>query len=101
MGSRCQSFFGVAPCLQVSQRSWLSLTSGNFAGRKTPVLKSYVKTCEAVKRLGTDRGGVASYEYVIVAASVIAGVSYVFGGGPLQTALTNAITAIGTGLTGA
>ena len=60
------------------------------------MLKSYVKTCEAVKRLGTDQDGVASFEYVVVAACIIAGVSSVFGGGTLQTALTGAITSIGT-----
>ena len=61
------------------------------------MLKSYVKTCEAVKRLGTDQDGVASFEYVVVAACVISGVSFVFGaGGPVQTALTGAIAAIGT-----
>ena len=65
------------------------------------MLKSYVKTCEAVKRLSTDQDGVASFEYVIVAACIIAGVSSVFGGGPLQTALTGAITSIGTALTSA
>ena len=43
------------------------------------MLKSYVKTCEAVKRLGTDQGGVASFEYVVVAACVISGVSFAFG----------------------
>ena len=49
-----------------------------------------------MKRLGTDQGGVVSFEYVIVAACVIAGVSSVFAGGPVQTALTGAIAAIGT-----
>ena len=49
-----------------------------------------------MKRLGTDQGGVVSFEYVIVAACVIAGVSSVFAGGPVQTALTSAIAAIGT-----
>ena len=63
------------------------------------MLKSYVKTCEAVKRLGTDQDGVVSFEYVIVAACIIAGVSLAFGsGGALQTALTTAITSIGTAL---
>ena len=40
-----------------------------FCRKKNPsMLKSYVKTCEAVKRLGTDQDGVASFEYVVVAA---------------------------------
>ena len=64
------------------------------------MLKSYVKTCEAVKRLGTDQDGVASFEYVIVAACIIAVVSAAFiNSGPLSTALTNGLTAIGTALT--
>jgi pilus assembly protein Flp/PilA len=57
------------------------------------------KTSEAVKRLGSDRDGVASFEYVVVAACIIAGVSLEFGtGGPLQTALTGAISAISSAL---
>jgi pilus assembly protein Flp/PilA len=57
------------------------------------------KTSEAVKRLGTDQDGVASFEYVIVAACIIAGVSLEFGtSGPLQTALTGAISAISSAL---
>jgi len=76
--------------------------SATFHIKKNPILlKSYVKTCEAVKRLGTDQDGVASFEYVIVAACIIAVVSLEFGtGGPLQTALTGAINAIGTAVTG-
>jgi Flp pilus assembly pilin Flp len=64
------------------------------------MLTFYVKSSEAVKRLGTDQDGVVSFEYVIVAACIIAVVSLGFGtGGPLQTALTTAITSIGTALT--
>jgi pilus assembly protein Flp/PilA len=63
-------------------------------------LKFYVKAREAVERLRTDKDGVVSFEYVIVAACIIAVVSLGFGtGGPLQTALTSAITSIGTALT--
>ena len=59
------------------------------------MLKYYVKTTEALKGLRTDQDGVASFEYVIVAAGIIAVVSFGFGtGGPLQTALTGGITAI-------
>jgi Flp pilus assembly pilin Flp len=66
------------------------------------MLKFYIKTSEAVKCLGTDQDGVVSFEYVIVAACIIAVVSVGFGtGGPLQTALTGAITTIGTALTAA
>jgi pilus assembly protein Flp/PilA len=70
--------------------------------RKSLMLKFYVKTSEAVRRLLTDQDGVVSFEYVIVAACIIAVVSLGFGkGGPLQTALTTAITSIGTALTNA
>ena len=66
----------------------------------TLMLKYYIKTTEALKRLRTDNDGVVSFEYVIVAACIIAVVSLGFGtGGPLQTALTTAITTIGTKLT--
>jgi|tagenome__1003787_1003787.scaffolds.fasta_scaffold20726687_3 pilus assembly protein Flp/PilA len=58
------------------------------------------KTSEAAKRLGSDRDGVASFEYVVVAACIITVVSLVFStGGPLQTALFGAINAIGAALT--
>ena len=66
------------------------------------MLKYYVKTTEALKRLGTDQDGVVSLEYVIVAACIIAIVSVAFGtNGSLQGALTNSLTAIGTALTNA
>jgi len=66
------------------------------------MLKYYIKSREALLRLRTDKDGVVSFEYVIVAACIIAVVSLGFGtGGPLQTALTGAITAIGTALTNA
>ena len=66
------------------------------------MLKYYVKTTEALKCLRTDKDGVVSFEYVIVAACIIAVVSLGFGtGGPLQTALNSAITSIGTALTNA
>ena len=61
-----------------------------------------LKYIETVKRLSSDKDGVVSFEYVIVAACIIAVVSLGFGtGGPLQTALTSAITSIGTALTAA
>ena len=63
------------------------------------MLKSYVKTCEAVKRLGTDQGGVVSFEYVIVAACIVAAVVIGFGPGTqmsLTTALINGITSVCT-----
>ena len=64
------------------------------------MLKFYVKGSDLLNRLREDKDGVVSFEYVIVAACIIAVVSLGFGtGGPLQTALTGAITAIGTALT--
>ena len=59
------------------------------------------KTSKAVKRLGSDRDGVASFEYVMVAAFIIAIVSLQFGsGGSFQTALIGAINTLGTAITG-
>ena len=69
--------------------------------RKSRMLKFYVKTREALKRLRTDKDGVVSFEYVIVAACVVAAVAAAFGTGTgywYRTALTGAITAIGTPL---
>jgi len=64
------------------------------------LLEHYIKTAEALKRLRADRDGVVSFEYLIVAACIIAVVSIVFGsGGALQTALTTAIGAISTAIT--
>jgi pilus assembly protein Flp/PilA len=64
------------------------------------MLKYYVKSTEALKRLSADQDGVVSFEYLIVAACIIALVSVAFGAtGPLATAINTAITAIGTALT--
>jgi len=64
------------------------------------MLKYCVKTTEALKRLCADQDGVVSFEYLIVAACIIAVVSLAFGaGGPLATAINTAITAISTALT--
>jgi Flp pilus assembly pilin Flp len=68
------------------------------------MLKFYVKTRDTVERLLTDKEGVVSFEYVIVAACVVAAVVAAFGtgtGGAIQTALTNAITAIVAQIPGA
>ena len=43
------------------------------------MLKYYIKTTEALKRLRTDKDGVVSFEYVIVAACIVAAVVAVFG----------------------
>ncbi len=61
------------------------------------MLKYYVKTTEALKRLRADTDGVVSFEYVIVAACVVGAVVLAFGtgaGGAITTALSDAIAAI-------
>ena len=64
------------------------------------MLKYYIKTTEALKSLRANQDGVVSFEYLIVAACIIAVVSLAFGkGGPLATAINTAITAISTALT--
>jgi pilus assembly protein Flp/PilA len=64
------------------------------------MVKYYVRTTEALKRLSTDKDGVVSFEYVIVAACIIAVVAVAFSNtGALGTALSNGLTAIGTALT--
>ena len=45
------------------------------------MLKYYIKTREALKRLRTDKDGVVSFEYVIVAACIVAAVAAAFGTG--------------------
>ncbi|MCP3368456.1 Flp family type IVb pilin [Bradyrhizobium cajani] len=67
------------------------------------MLKFYIKTTEALKQLRTDKDGVVSFEYVIVAACVVTVVIAVFNGagagtirGALNTGLTAITDAIGT-----
>ncbi|WP_347338765.1 hypothetical protein [Bradyrhizobium zhanjiangense] len=70
----------------------------------SPMLKYYIETKEALKRLRTDQDGVVSFEYIIVAVCIIGAVSAVFGvgaGGAIGTALTGGITAITTAFTAA
>ncbi len=72
--------------------------------RGARMLKYYIKTREAVLRLRTDKDGVVSFEYVIVAACIVGAVAAVFGGGAsgaIGTALTGAIGQIVTMITGA
>ena len=67
------------------------------------MLKYYVKTTEALKRLRTDKDGVVSLEYVIVAACVVAVVLVLFTGtgtNTLSGALTTGFTAIATTMAG-
>ena len=65
------------------------------------MLKYYVKTTEALKRLRTDKDGVVSLEYVIVGACVVAVVITAFSaGGSLPGALTTGFTAITNAIAG-
>jgi Flp pilus assembly pilin Flp len=66
------------------------------------MLKVYIKAREAMTRLLTDRDGMVSIEYVIVAACVVFVVVVAFGkNGPLETALTNGLSSIGSAITSA
>ncbi|QOZ52203.1 hypothetical protein [Bradyrhizobium sp. CCBAU 53338] len=61
------------------------------------MLKYYIKTTEALKQLRSDTRGVVSFEYVIVAACIVAAVAAAFGtsaGTGIGKALSDAITAI-------
>ena len=72
------------------------------------MLKLYVKTRKTVGRLLTDKDGVVSFEYVIVAACIVAAVAAAFGTGTasgigqaLSTAIGDVITQFTTVVTGA
>ena len=60
------------------------------------MLKYYIKTREALRRLRTDKDGVVSFEYVIVGALVVAAVAAAFGanGSNISSALNTGITSI-------
>lgn len=63
------------------------------------MLRYRVKFTDALERLGTDKDGVVSFEYVMVAACIVGSVSAAFGtgaGGAVATALASAISTIGT-----
>jgi pilus assembly protein Flp/PilA len=67
------------------------------------MLKCYEAT-EALKRLGADKDGVVSFEYVIVAACIVAAVVAAFGTSTatgIGQVLSTAITAIGTAVAAA
>ena len=56
------------------------------------MLKYYIKASEAVERLRTDKDGVVSFEYVIVAACIVVIVIAVFANnGPIRNALDTGI----------
>jgi pilus assembly protein Flp/PilA len=59
--------------------------------------KFYIKATEALKSLRADQSGVVSFEYVIVAACIVAAVSIAFGtdaSSGIGLALSTAISAI-------
>jgi len=61
------------------------------------MLKYYIKTTEALRRLRPDQDGIISFEYVVVAFCVVATVLAVFGTGgnsTISNALNNGIGAI-------
>ncbi|NEV00857.1 Flp family type IVb pilin [Bradyrhizobium uaiense] len=61
------------------------------------MLKLYIQTTEAFKRLRSDTDGVVSFEYVIVAACIVAAVSAAFGTGTasgIGSVLSTSITTI-------
>ncbi|BBC01194.1 MULTISPECIES: Flp family type IVb pilin [Bradyrhizobium] len=65
------------------------------------MLKYYIKTTEALKRLRTDKDGVVSFEYIIVAACIVAVVLAVFKTDTsISTALSNGITKISSTFSG-
>ncbi|MCC8952383.1 hypothetical protein H8B02_02580 [Bradyrhizobium sp. Pear77] len=66
------------------------------------MLKLYVQTTESIKRLASDKDGVVSFEYVIVAACIVAAVAAAFGTDTTKgigKALSTAIASISTALT--
>jgi pilus assembly protein Flp/PilA len=72
------------------------------------MLKYYVKTLDVLERLREDKGGVVSFEYVIVAACIVAAVAAAFGtgtasgiGAALATGIGDIATALTTAVTGA
>ena len=68
------------------------------------MLKYYIKTTEAFKRLRADQDGVVSFEYIIVAVCIIGAVAAVFSGtgaGTVADILKTGLTNISTAFTNA
>ena len=68
------------------------------------MLKYYVKASDLLDRLCNDKDGVVSFEYVIVAACIVAAVAAAFGtstASGIGKVLSTAITAIGTAVSNA
>ncbi|MGY2845152.1 Flp pilus assembly pilin Flp [Bradyrhizobium sp. USDA 4509] len=63
------------------------------------MLRCYIKARDTFLRLRTDKDGVVSFEYVIVAACIVAAVAAAFGtstSSGVGSALSSAITSIST-----
>jgi hypothetical protein len=56
------------------------------------MLKCYIKTTEALRRLRPDEDGIISFEYVVVAFCIVATVLVVFGTGG-NSSISNALNA--------
>jgi hypothetical protein len=70
-------------------------------GRVDPMLKYFVNTKDALDRLGADRAGVVSFEYITVAVCIVATVAVVFGvtgNSGFTDALSAGITRVSDGL---
>jgi pilus assembly protein Flp/PilA len=68
------------------------------------MLKYYVKASDLLQRLRDDKDGVVSFEYLIVAACIVAAVAFAFGttgAGSIGAGLKTGITAIVAALTAA
>ena len=65
------------------------------------MLKFYINTRDVLERLRTDKDGVVSFEYVIVAACIVAAVAAAFGGktGGIELALASGLTSITSAFT--
>jgi hypothetical protein len=79
-------------------RLWRCDLPNIYSCEKEPqMLKFCVKIGEAVQRLRTDKDGVISFEYVVLAACIVGVVLLVFGTGNtsvMYQALNNAINTI-------
>jgi len=58
------------------------------------MLKYYVKASDMLARLRDDKDGVVSFEYLIVAACIVAAVAFAFGG----TGSTSIAGGLGAGI---
>lgn len=66
------------------------------------MLRNYVETTDALKRLHTEQNGVVSFEYVIVTACVVAIVGAAFNtaaNGPIKDTLISAMNTVTTAVT--